>query len=93
MLKIRMGGMTSLFTPQPEREAAREFCTLLNKVKLEKNGVRLAVSTIDKILTKTHNDNTKLRDALLEELQMCHPELLEQTHFSVEHEDLIKELV
>jgi len=81
-----------MFTPQPERDAARKFCTTLNEVKREKGGVRLAVITIDKVLLKTHKDNPKLRDALLEELQMCHPELLQKTTFAKEHPELIKKL-
>ena len=84
--------MSKLFTPQPEREAAREFCVMLNEVKTEKKGIRLAVLTIDKILSKLHKENTKLRNALLEELQMCHPELLKQTHFVIDHPELIKQL-
>ena len=90
---MRIGGVSKMFTPQPERDAARKFCTTLNGVKLEKGGVRLAVITIDKVLLKTHEENTKLRDALLEELQMCHPELLEKTTFAKQHAELIRELV
>ena len=88
-----MGGISKLFTPQPEREAAREFCAVLNTVKLEKDGEKLAVLTIDKVLSKLYTQNIKLMDALLDELQMCHPELLEETKFATEHPELIKQLV
>ena len=89
---MRIGGVSKMFTPQPERDAARRFCTTLNDVKRETGGVRLAVITIDKILLKIYKVNEKLRNALLEELQICHPELLKKTKFAKQHAELIREL-